>query len=217
MQISTVPKSTTLIFHAGDEGTSSVLLIECVPAYSSGVLEIGKRHIFASRGNRKLWSRRRSCNLQFRIQRRSCLSEEGIAKLNLSREKIGELSFIPSIAKWNFGSAERACLEGVAFLSDDNFATLTQTLTSDHRPGWLQIELAWEPKGDGIQFGWEPDGSRIEWKIDDSESASVDVVALTMGFQMFDLPWYKRHPVLWGTFVVFLLSLLISILFMGHR
>jgi hypothetical protein len=81
----------------------------------------------------------------------------------------------------------------------------------------LQIELAWEPEGNRLQFGWEPDGSRKEWKIDDSKSASVDVLDLTMGFEMFRLPWYKRHRVRRGTLIAFLLGLVIALLFLGHK
>lgn len=216
MQISAVPKSVKLLFNAGNEGSPSVLVIECAAADSSGVLEIGKGYIFASRSNRNLLSRRRSCSLQFRIQRRSCLSEEGIAKLNLSREKIGELSFVPPAEKWAFGRGDRACLEADVFLSDTNFEALMETLNSNHRPGWLNIEFAWGLK-ENLRFGWEPDGSRMELKIDDSKSASVDLLDLTMGFEVFRLPWYERHPVRRGTLIAFLLGLVIALLFLGHR
>jgi hypothetical protein len=72
-----------ILYHASDDET--LLMIECTAADNSGVLEIGKEHVFASRKNRSLISRRHACELDVRIKRRSSASEKTAEKLNAGR------------------------------------------------------------------------------------------------------------------------------------
>lgn len=186
MNISARPRRATLSFCAGGERNSSSLRIDCIASDGAGVLEIGKRHVFASRKNRKLLSRRRSCDLEVWIILRSSLSEEAVQKLNLSQDKIGELTFVPPSPKTALYSASRACLGASLFLNDSEYESLVAAFLSGKRPRSLALELEWDPGKGPLRYGWEPDGSRIEWKVDElAEPISVGVAELTIGIDLF--------------------------------
>ena len=174
------PKRADLWYASADDVT---LIIECAAADNSGIVEIGSKHIYASRKKRSLVSRRDECDLQVRIKRRSFVSEETAAKLSLSKDKIGELSFCPPSKEDEFSSAIPASLEAAVFMDDQLFTSITNTLHSGKRLEWLRLDI--ERKGT-LGYGWEPDGSRIEWKIDNpSEPAYVDVTSIAMGLELF--------------------------------
>jgi hypothetical protein len=171
-----------ILSHASDDET--FLIIKCTAADNSGVLEIGKEHVFASRKNRSLLRRRRACELDVRIKRRSSIREQAAEKLNLSKDKIGELIFCPPSKADEVNTASPASLEASVFLDDRLFDSLMNTLLSGKKPEWL--ELAIEREGT-LGYGWEPDGSRAEWKIDNpSDSEFVDITRIAMGLQLFD-------------------------------
>jgi hypothetical protein len=181
MFISATPERATL-FHESDDVT--FIRIECTAADSSRVLEIGKKHVFASRKYRSLFSKRRSCKLDVRIRRRSSVSELPAEKLNLSKDKIGELTFGPPRKADEVNTATPAFLEAIVFLDDRSFDNLMNTLLSGKRPKWLNLDI--ESEGT-LGYGWEPDGSRKEWKIDDlSDTATVDVTTIAMGTELFN-------------------------------
>jgi hypothetical protein len=181
MFISGTPKRAVLFYASYDKTT---LIIECKARDNSGVLEIGKKHVFASRSNRSLLSRRHACGLHVRIKRRSSISQEGASKLGLSEDKIGELTFCPPSKADEINTASPASLEATVFLDDELFDSLMNTLHSGKRPQWLQLDI--EREG-ALEYGWEPDGSRMEWKIDNpSDPASVDVTGVAMGIGLFN-------------------------------
>jgi hypothetical protein len=172
MFISGTPKRAVLFYASYDKTT---LIIECKARDNSGVLEIGKKHVFASRSNRSLLSRRHACGLHVRIKRRSSISQEGASKLGLSEDKIGELTFCPPSKADEINTASPASLEATVFLDDELFDSLMNT---------LQLDI--EREG-ALEYGWEPDGSRMEWKIDNpSDPASVDVTGVAMGIGLFN-------------------------------
>jgi hypothetical protein len=181
MFISATPKRA-ILYHASDDET--LLIIECTAADNSGVLEIGKEHVFASRKNRSLVSKRHACELQVRIKRRSSASDKTAAKLGLSKDKIGELSFCLPISKSKSDAASTASLDATVFLDDQLFDSLMNTLHSGKRPEWLQLDI--EREGT-LGYGWEPDGSRMEWKIENpSDPEFVDITRIAMGLELFN-------------------------------
>jgi hypothetical protein len=180
MFISATPK-LAILYHASDPETT--LIIECKARDNSGVLEIGKKHVFASRKNRSFLSRRHACHLEVRIKRRSSASEKAAESLGLSKDKIGELSFCPPSKADEVNAASPASLEATVFLDDELFDSLMNMLYLGKRPRWLQLDI--EKEG-ALGYGWEPDGSRMEWKIDNpSDPASVDVTRIAMGLKLF--------------------------------
>jgi hypothetical protein len=166
MYLSTVP-NRAILSHASDDAT--LLIIECSAADDSGVLEIGKEYVFASRKNRGYIGNRHACELQIRIKRRSSASDKTVTKLSLSKDKIGELNFGPSTKADGINAASPAYLEATLFLDDPLFDSLLNTLHSGKRPQWLRIEIE---KAGTLGYGWEPDGSRMEWKIENSSGES---------------------------------------------
>jgi hypothetical protein len=180
MFITAVPKRVFLSY-ASDYGTQ--LTIVCTAADDSGVLEIGKGHLFASRKNRSLFSKRHACELLVKIARRSSISEETATKLCLSKDKIGELNFCPPIERDEVNEASPASLEASVFLDNQLFDSIVNTLPSGKRAGLIQLDI--ESEGT-LGYGWEPDGSRMEWKIDNpSDPASVDITSIAMGIDLF--------------------------------
>jgi hypothetical protein len=181
VSIYSTPKRAFLC-HASDDETT--LIIKCTAQNDSGVLEIGKEHIFASRKNRRLFSRRRACELDVRIKRRSSISEETATKLSLSKYKIGELTFFGAIKKDEVNDSSPASLGASVFLDDQLFDSLMNTLQSGKRPKLLQLDI--ENEGT-LEFGWEPDGSRMEWKIaNPTEPSHVDVISISMWTDLFN-------------------------------
>lgn len=180
MFITASPKRMFLSY-ASDYGTQ--LTIVCTAANDSGVLEIGKEHVFASRKNRSLFSKRHVCQLLVKINRRSSISEETATKLSLSEDKIGQLNFCPPIKKDVVNDASPASLEASVFLDDQLFDSIMNTLPSGKRAELIQLDI--ESEGT-LGYGWEPDGSRMEWKIDNpSDPAHVDVNSIAMGIELF--------------------------------
>jgi hypothetical protein len=181
VSIYATPKRAFLC-HASDDETT--LIIKCTAQNDSGVIEIGKEHVFASRKNRSLFSRRRTCELDVRIKRRSSVSEETATKLSLSKDKIGELTFFPPIRKGKGNDASPASLGASVFLDDQLFDCLMNTLQSGKRSKLLQLDI--ESEGT-LEFGWEPDGSRMEWKIaNPSEPSHIDVISIEMWTDLFN-------------------------------
>ena len=181
MFISATPRRAVLC-HATDDAT--LLIFECTASDSSGVLEIGKRHLFASRKNRRVFSTRRACKLHVQIKRRSSASEEIAENLNLSTDKVGKLTFCPPLAADVLSVATPAALDATVFLDDQLFESLLSALYSGKRPQWLQLDIE---KVGTIGYGWEPDGSRMVWKIDDpSKPASIDISGVSMGIELFN-------------------------------
>jgi hypothetical protein len=180
MFISATPKRATL-FYASDE--ESLLVIESAARDNSGTLEIGKGYVFASRKNRSLISRRHALKLQLRVRRRSSAGEEVAARLGLSNDKIGELSFCPPMKKDDLTPAIPASLEALVFLDDQLLDGLMNALLPGKRPGWIQLDI--EREG-ALRYGWEPDGSRMEWKIENpSDPAYVDITRIEIGIELF--------------------------------
>lgn len=178
VSISATPKSAILSY-ANDYET--LLIIVCTAADNSGVLEIGKEHVFASRKNRSLIGRRHACELDVRIKRRSSASEKTAEILKLSRDKIGELTFCPPSKADEVNAATSASLDATVFLDDRLFDSFMNTLHSGKRPKWLHLDI--EREG---TLGWEPDSSRKEWKIENpSDPASVDITRIAMGIELF--------------------------------
>lgn len=181
MFINATPKRATVYHASGDE---TLLVIECIAASNSSVLEIGKQHVFASRKKRSLLSRRHACDLHVRIKRRSSIGEKSVEKLNLSKDKIGELTFCPPSKADDVNTATPASLDATVFLEDPVFDSLMNALQFGKRPEWLQLDLQREGS---IRYGWEPDGSRMEWKIENTtDSTSVEVTKIAMGLQLFN-------------------------------
>ena len=181
VSISATPKSAILSYATSDYET--LLIIECTAADNSGALEIGKEHVFASRKNRRLISRRHACELDVRIKRRSSAGEKTVEILKLSKDKIGELTFCPPGKADEVNAAKPASLIAIVFLDDRLFDSLMNTLHSGKRPKWLHLDI--EREGT-LGYGWEPDGSRKEWKIENpSDPASVDVTRIAMGIELF--------------------------------
>jgi len=180
MFISGKPKRA-ILYHESDDAT--FLRIECTAADNSGVLEIGKEHVFASRNNRSLFSKRHACKLDVEIRRSSSISEEMAAAFRRSKDKIGSLNFHPPSKKDEVNDASPASLQANVFLDDQIFNSLMNTLHSGKRPKWLQLDI--EREGT-LEYGWEPDGSRKEWKIDNpSDIATIDVTSIAMGTELF--------------------------------
>ena len=180
MFISTTPKCATL-HHESDD--AAFLIIDCTAADNSGVLEIGKEHVFASRRNRSIFSRRHACKLNVEIRRRSSVSEDMAAAMGLSKEKIGALNFYPPSKAYETFPETIGFLLASVFLDDSLFDSLMKTLHSGKRPKWLQLEIAMEG---AIGYGCEPDGSRMEWKIGNpSDTATIDVTSIAMGTELF--------------------------------
>ena len=181
MFITAAPKRLVLSY-ASDYGTQLTIL--CRAADDSGVLEIGKEHVFASRKNRSLFSKRHACELLVKITRRSSISDETATRLSLSNDKIGELNFCPPIKKAELNDASPASLEASVFLDDKLFDSIMNTLPSGKRAELIQLDI--ESEG-ALGYGWEPDGSRMKWKIDNpSESSHVDVISIAMGIELFN-------------------------------
>jgi len=180
MIISATPKRA-ILSHSNDDETE--LSIKCTATDDFGVLEIGKDHVFSSRKNRSFLSKRHACELWVRIKRRSSASETTAAKLSLSKDKIGELSFYPA-SKANEGTPSTpASLDAIVFLEDKLFDSVLNTLLWGKRPKWLQLNIERE---ETLRYGWEPDGSRKEWTIDNpSDPASVDITSIEMRIKLF--------------------------------
>jgi hypothetical protein len=180
MFISATPKHAILFHDSNDE---TLLIIKCAAKDNSGVLEIGKGHVFASRKNRSLLSRRQACELDVRIKRRSSVSETAAEKHKLSKDKIGELTFCPPSRADEVSAATAASLDATLFLDDQLFDSLMSTLNSGKRPEWLQLDI--EEEG-ALGYGWEPNGSRMKRKIDNpTDPAQVDVTSIAVGIELF--------------------------------
>src|SRR5271169_5335182 len=121
MFISAKPKRAILHHNSGDE---TLLIIECKAADDSGVLEIGKEHVFASRKNRSIISRRHACELDVRIKRRSSICDKAAENLHLSKDRIGELTFCPPSKADEVNAASPASLDAMVFLDDQLFDSL---------------------------------------------------------------------------------------------
>lgn len=157
--------------------------MDCTASDDSGVLEIGERYLFASKKNRGFLSRRSALELQIRIIRRSSASEKTAEILNLSKDKIGELTFCPRLKADGVTAAIQASLDTTLFLDDELFENLMETLHLGKKPEWLQLDIE---KVGTLAHGWEPDGSRKEWKIaNPSEPSSVDITKIALGIKLF--------------------------------
>jgi hypothetical protein len=170
----------TLSCTVSGECDSLELILECAAGDGSGVLEIGEKHIFASKKDIRISSRRRKCGLRIYIKRKISLSAERIAKIGLSDEKIGELGFYPEYEAKDVAPGRPASIEASVFVTDPIFENILAATRAGKRAevGYLYIE-----KKGILAFGWEPDGSRIVWKIDDPTNPSfVDVSQLEIQF-----------------------------------
>ena len=163
---------------ADGDGSSSRITVDCSPA-ENVALEIGEQFVF-SRGARLFRvGKRRYCHLAVSILRKSSLTEEGIAMLNLSADKIGRVEFHPAFPP---PEKEPASLLAKVFVSDLLFDNLWAIF---RRPLFLSLSL--EKEG-VIEYGWEPDGSRVIWKIQDlGEPSHVDISAIKCDARLFGL------------------------------
>ena len=178
MLVSAEPYRATL--YQDSDGEHS-LLFRCT-ALGSGVLEIDNHYVFSRKTNRRIFGRRRSCDLQVRVKRRSSVDEIVAATLKLSREKIGELSFCPPTRADGLVPASEGSLEASLFVDDQLFDTLMRVLLSGKRPTSLEFDVEREGV---IRYGWEPDGSRMEWKTQSpSTVSSIDVTSVSMSCEL---------------------------------
>lgn len=177
-------KKAILVSGMDGEDTWSDLRLVCSPTHGSGTLEIGDRHIFATRQNRPILGKRKSCNLQVSVKRRSSLTQESIDKIGLSASKIGNLYFVPPGEKDLFGPSQPASLEATVFVSDELFERLVSTFQAGKGTNWLELCIE---KPDVLEYGWEPDGSHITWKLENTTDLScVDVESIEVGTRLFE-------------------------------
>jgi hypothetical protein len=183
--------------------------MECSPTDSTGALEIGEKHVFASRSNRRFLRRRRSCSLFIRVVRKSKLTPEVAEKINLSESKIGVLRYEPSMkGEGRFSRAIPAYLEAIIYLSDELHGRLLDAILARRRPIRLDLEIE---KVDALGYGWEPDGSRKVWKIESTTEPS-EVNASSINLRMGLLVGWRYllayivdivpGPLLWAAIVL---------------
>lgn len=169
----------TLSCTADGDKTWSVLQLDCSPTDASGVLEIGDRHVFATKFNRPVVGQRQSCDLRVFVKRRSSLIEENVEKHKLSASKIGYLGFFPAAEK-----DQPASLEAEVFISDGLFDSLVNAFQAGRRANWLRLEI--EKQG-VLEYGAEPDGSCRTWKVETSTAPSfVDAERIDVDIELFD-------------------------------
>jgi hypothetical protein len=172
-------KRANLVSGMDGENTWFELHLVCSPTDKSGTLEIGDRHVFATRRNRPILGKRKSCALVVSVKRRSSLTKENIDTIGLSASKIGNLCFVPPGEKDLFWPSQSAALDADVFVSDELFDGLVSALQSGKRATWLELEI--EKRG-VLEYGWEPDGSRKVWKLESTtEMSCVDVESMDVG------------------------------------
>ena len=178
MLISIKPYRATLSQNSDGE---TFLVFDC-RALGSGVLEIDDRYVFTGKAIGNVFSKRRRCDLELWIKRRSSINEVVAAKLRLSKEKIGELTFCPPRKAGDFTPALYASLSASLFIGDQLFDTLMNLLLSGKRPTSIALDV--EKEG-VIKYGWEPDGSRMEWKTQNSDESIIDVISISFRSELF--------------------------------
>jgi hypothetical protein len=183
MFISVIAKRAILTCTVDGNLSSSELLLECTATDQSGVLEIGNTHVFASKNNIGFARKRRACDLQLYIKRKSGLTDKSLAKLSLSDEKIGEVGFYPDYEARDLVPSRPGSLEAFVFVSDQLFETISNALQMGRKTESIQLDI--EKKGT-LAFGWELDGSRMTWNLDDAAKPSyVDVTRLDIRLSLF--------------------------------
>lgn len=176
-------KRAILVTGMDGEDTWFALRLLCSP-HGSGSLEIGDRHVFATRKTRPILSKRRFCDLQVSVKRRSSLTQENIDKIGLSASKIGNLCFVPPGEKDLFWPSQRAALDADVFVSDELFERLVSTFHAGKGTNWLELDIE---KPGVLEYGWEPDGSRKTWKLESTTGLSyVDVESIDVGIGLFE-------------------------------
>jgi hypothetical protein len=177
-------KRAILVSGMDGEDTWFTLRLFCAPTHGSGTLEIADRHLFATRHIRPIFSKRKSCNLEVSIQRRSTLTQEKIDAIGLSASKIGNLYFVPPSKKELFWPSVPAALDATVFVCDELFEGLVSAFQAGKRINWLELHIE---KPGVLEFGWEPDGSRVTWKLESAtDPSSVDVESIDFGIGLFD-------------------------------
>jgi hypothetical protein len=183
MFLTSLAERATLVCTTTGEDGSSELIIDCAPTEESGVLEIGKTHIFAHENEIRIVSDRKRCGLKIYVKRRSLLSEERIAKIGLGKEKIGLLGFYPDHAARDFVPSRPASLEASVFVNDQMFETIVSAVLAGRKAELIYLYIE---KKETLEFGWEPDGSRLIWKIDDATKPSyVNIPQLEIRFALY--------------------------------
>jgi hypothetical protein len=202
-------KRAILVSGMDGEDTWIALRLACSPTHESGTLEIGDRHVFATRRNRPILSKRKSSNLEVSLKRRGSLTQENIDSIGLSASKIGNLYFVPPGKKGLFWPSQPAALDANVFVSDELFERLVSTFQAGKVVNWLELYIE---KPGVLGYGWEPDGSRITWKLESTTELSyVDVSSIDIGIGLFEgqpLLYFVAlitdvipGPLLWGAFV----------------
>jgi len=177
-------KRAILVSGMDGEDTRFALRLVCSPTNELGTLEIGDRHVFATRRNRPILGKRKSCNLEVSVLRRSSLTQENIDLIGLSASKIGNLYFVPPGEKDLFGPSQPAALEATVFVSDELFERLLSTFQAGKRINWLELYIE---KSGVLEYGWEPDGSRKTWKLENiTDKSCVDVENIDVGTKLFE-------------------------------
>ena len=116
------------------------LIVGC-RALGSGVLEIDDRYVFTGKAIGHVFSKRRRCELEIWIKRRSSIDEVVAAKLKLSKEKIGELTFCPPMKADDFTPALYASLSANLFVDDQLFDTLMNLLLAGKRLRSMALDV----------------------------------------------------------------------------
>jgi hypothetical protein len=175
-----------VLSHAVDGNSSSAeLLFECIPSGESGVLEVGANYVFMSEKQLGGHRDRSPCELRLWVRDKGRLSNERIAKLGLSEEKIGELGFFPAIGPGpgDFFRTQPATLEAFVFVNGQLLEDIANALKVGRKTELIYVDI--EHKG-ALAYGWEPDGSRIVWKIDNAREPSyVNVTGLKIRLSLF--------------------------------
>jgi hypothetical protein len=168
-----IPKDFGVYYTADGKKTSAVIkFFDLSPTDSTEALQIGEKHVFASRRNRQFLAfsgKRRICDLSMNVDRKSELTPEESEKIGLSNARIGELVFFPPQKRGEHGSTLPAHLGGRVFVSDELHDSLRQILQAGKRPTWLRLILEIEVK-DALR--WQESHGRISPYVWDLESST---------------------------------------------
>lgn len=181
------PKSFSIEYTVDGSKTSAVIRLSLSPTADTKLLDMGKKHVFASWRKRLFLAfvgRRRIREFSIAVERKSDLTPGRfagigqIADLGLSEAKIGFLCFQPPTKRGRFRAAFPAYIQGIVFVSDELHESLRNILQAGKIPTWLRLTLWLE---DGVLKYAEPDGSRMVWKVEnENEQAFVNLTSISI-------------------------------------
>ncbi len=183
MQLTAQAKKATLLCSFEAEKASPQLIVECSAIKDTGVFEIGERHAFGLKPALSILASRRYCDLRLAVRQRGSLTQKNIEKLELSENKIGQLSFCPPYKGDGIGFSSPGELGAEIFVTNELFEMLSNTLQARRKSTQVCLELGMP---DAIRFGWEPDGSRKVWKLESTtETSSVAIESFHLWAGLF--------------------------------